>query len=80
MKSRRCCQTKILQKEWYTSSITHRHAFHVLHSMNCDIIVKKMKIILEQKNIALEITQKLAYSSNIEEYNENLVALEEANI
>lgn len=37
-----------------------------------------MKITLEQKNVALEIIQKLAYF--IEDYNENLKALEEANI
>ncbi|XP_065893160.1 uncharacterized protein [Dysidea avara] len=39
-----------------------------------------MNITIEQKNFALEIIQNLAYSSNIDEYNENLDALKEANI
>lgn len=31
--SRQCCQTKILQKEQFTSSITHRHAYSYVFFM-----------------------------------------------
>lgn len=37
--------------------------FHVLRSMKREISVEKMKIRLEQKNICLEIIQKIAYST-----------------
>ena len=48
--------------------------------MKRELNVEKMKITLEQKNMSLEIIQKLAYVSNIDEYNEYLEELEEANI
>ena len=66
---------RAVYKQHYSQARLQLCLFHVLYSMNYDIIVKKMKIILEQKSIALEIIRKLEYSSNIEEYNENLVAL-----
>jgi len=56
----------ISQKELSTSSIIHKS--------------QKMSIILEQKNFALEIIQKLAYKANIDEYKENPDALKDADI
>ena len=82
-------QTVLSDKDFTERAVYKRHypqaclqlcLFHVLRSMKREINVEKMKITLEQKNMALEIIQKLAYSSNIDEYNEYLEELEEANI
>ena len=69
---------RAVYKQHYPHACLQLCLFHVLHTMKHEITVEK--ITLEQKNVALEIIQKLAYSSNIEEYNEILETLEEADI
>ena len=71
---------RAVYKQHYPHVCLQLCLFHVLRTMKREITVEKMKITLEQKNVALEIIQKLAYSSNIEEYNEILETLEEADI
>ena len=71
---------RAVYKQHYPQASLQLCLFHVLRCMKREISVEKMKITSEQKNFALEIIQKLAYPSNIEEYNENLKALEESNI
>ena len=71
---------RAVYKQYYPHSCLQLCLFHVLRSMKRELNVEKMKITLEQKNMSLEIIQKLAYVSNIDEYNEYLEELEEANI
>ena len=71
---------RAVYKQNYPHSCLQLCLFHVLRSMKRELNVEKMKITLEQKNMSLEIIQKLAYVPNIDEYNEYLEELEEANI
>lgn len=54
--------------------------FHVLKTMRREIHCEKMNIRLEQKNVCLEIIQKLAYSFSEEEYSNNLEVLYQTGI
>ena len=54
--------------------------FHVLRTMRREIHVEKMHIRLEQKNLCLELIQKLAYSSSEEMYSQNLEQLKQTGI
>ena len=54
--------------------------FHVLRAMRREIHVEKMHIRLEQKNLCLELIQKLAYSSSEEMYSQNLEQLKQTGI
>ena len=54
--------------------------FHVLKSMRHEIHCEKMNIRLEQKNVCLEILQKMAYSNSEDEYTENYELLRDTGI
>ena len=54
--------------------------FHVLKSMRREIHCEKMNIRLEQKNVCLEILQKMAYSNNEDEYTQNYELLQDTKI
>ena len=54
--------------------------FHVLKSMRREIHCEKMNIHLEQKNVCLEILQKMAYSNNEDEYTQNYELLQDTGI
>lgn len=64
-----------MERSVYSEQFSNAHLqlclFHVLKSMRCEIHCEKMNICLEQKNICLEILQKMAYSNNEDEYTEN---------
>ncbi|XP_055955235.1 zinc finger SWIM domain-containing protein 1 isoform X2 [Patella vulgata] len=54
--------------------------FHVLRSMKREINCEKMGIRVEEKNLCIELIQKLAYSTNEEEYEINRQAIVQTNI
>lgn len=54
--------------------------FHVLRAIRREIHVEKMNIRLEQKNLCLELIQKIAYSNSEELYARNVEQLRETGI
>jgi transposase-like protein len=66
--------------EAFPSAGLHICLFHALRSMKREISTEKMRIGVEQKNTCLKILQKITYSKNEDEYQNNFHLLKDTGI